>query len=134
MTYQHRPKGVWLISSILGGMAALQMLILSSLLVLEPSSPAVRDVIAALSVPDLIGLYSLAVILLTAMVYFFRLRKRAVPWFAAYIGLGSWAALAYSITLRNVPHFNELVSLGGLLIALAVLTYMLRLRRQEKLI
>jgi hypothetical protein len=63
------------------------------------------------------------------MVLLFRLRSRAISWFAAYIGLASWVAWAYAVAPENPPFFDELVSLAGLLIALAIFGYMLRLRK-----
>ena len=125
-----RPKSVWIISIVLGFMAVSQVVILSSFLVLDFSS---RSVLDALSAFDWLALYALAAILLTAMVSFFRLRKSSIQWFALYIGLGSWGAVLYAITPEREPHFDELASLAGLLVALAVLGYMVRLRKQRKL-
>jgi hypothetical protein len=128
-----RPKLVWVISIVVGLMAASQLLILSSLFALGPSSPGLRNMIASVSAFDWLTLYVLAGILLTSMVFLFRLRSRAVSWFAVYIGLGSWAALGYAVAPMNPPYFDELISLGGLLVALGIFGYMLRLRKRHVL-
>ena len=128
-----RPKLVWVISIVVGLMAASQVVVLSSLLLLGPSSPELRDIIASVPAFDWLTLYVLAGILFTSMVFLFRLRSRAVSWFAVYIGLGSWAALGYAIAPMNPPYFDELVSLGGLLVALGIFGYMLRLRKRQVL-
>ena len=128
-----RPKLVWVISIVVGLMAASQVVVLSSLLLLGPSRPDLRDIIASVPAFDWLTLYVLAGILFTSMVFLFRLRSRAVSWFAVYIGLGSWAALGYAIAPMNPPYFDELVSLGGLLVALGIFGYMLRLRKRQVL-
>jgi hypothetical protein len=136
MTHKNtaRPVAVWFISIVLGSVAVLNIATLWSFLVLGSSNSAVRSALASLPVFDRVTFYVLSVILLTSMAYFFRLRKRAVSWFVVYIGLGSLVALAYSLAPAGLPYFNEFVSLGGLSIALAILAYMLRLRRQHRLI
>ncbi len=126
-----RPKLVWVISLVAGSMALAQLAILS--FVLTSSSTALRDLTASVSAFDWLTLYVLATILLTSMVFLFRLRSRAVSWFAVYVGLSSWVAWAYAIAPENPPYFDELVSLGGLLLALGILAYMLRLRKREVL-
>ena len=112
-------------------MAASQFVILS--LALSSSDTDVRNMIASVSAFDWVMLYALAAILLTSMVFLFRLRSRAVSWFAVYIGLSSWAAWGYAIAPVNPPYFDELVSLAGLVVALAVFGYMLRLRKRKVL-
>jgi hypothetical protein len=129
-----RPLAVWLISMMLGLVAVLNIAILSSFLVSGSANPAMQNALASLPVFDRVMFYLLSGILLTSMVYLFRLRKRAISWFVVYIGLGSLVALAYSLAPAGLPYFNELVSLGGLGVALAILAYMLRLRRQHALI
>jgi len=124
-----RPKLVWVISVIVGLMAASQLVILS--LALSSSDAGVRNMAASLGPFDWLMLYVLAAILLVSMVFLFRLRRRAVSWFAVYIGLASWAAWGLALAPVNPPYFDELVSLGGLLVALGVLAYMLRLRKRE---
>ena len=126
-----RPKLVWVISVVLGLMAASQFVILS--FALSSSSPELRNIIASVSAFDWMMLYVLATILLVSMVYLFRLRRRAVAWFAAYIGLSSWMAFGYALAPNNPPYFDELVSLCGLIVALAVLGYMLQLRKRKVL-
>jgi hypothetical protein len=128
-----RPKLVWVISIVVGLMAASQLAILSSLLVLGPSSPGLRDIVASVSAFDWLTLYVLAASLLTSMVFLFRLRRRAVSWFGVYIGLCSWATWGYALSPENPPYFDELVSLAGLLAALGVFAYMLRLRQRRVL-
>lgn len=127
-----RPKLVWLISGIVGLMAASQLVILS--LALTSSNAAIRTPIATVSAFEWLTLYVLATILLVSMVFLFRLRRRAISWFAVYIGLSSWVAWGYAIAPGNPPFFDELVSLGGLIVALGVLGYMFRLRRREILV
>jgi hypothetical protein len=83
---------------------------------------------------DLATLYVLFAIQLTSMVLFLRLRKRAVSWFGAYIGLASLAAFGYTLASETPSFFNELVSLAGLTLALGILAYMLRLRKRHVLI
>ena len=126
-----RPKLVWVISVIVGLMAASQVVILS--FALSSSHTGVRNMIASVSPFDWLTLYVLAAVLLTSMVLLFRLRSRAVSWFAVYIGLSSWVAWGYALSPGNPPYFDELVSLGGLIVALGVLGYMLRLRKRKVL-
>ena len=126
-----RPKLIWVISVIVGLMAASQVVILS--FALSSSNTGVRNMIASVSPFDWLTLYVLAAILLTSMVLLFRLRSRAVSWFAVYTGLSSWVAWGYAIAPGNPPFFDELVSLGGLIVALGVLGYMLRLRKRKVL-
>lgn len=128
-----RPKLVWVISIVVGLMAVSQIVILSSLFVLGPASSGLRNMIASVSAFDWLTLYVLAGILLTSMFFLFRLRSRAVSWFAVYIGLCSWVVLGYAISPENPPYFDELVSLGGLLAALGIFGYMLRLRQRHVL-
>lgn len=126
-----RPKLVWVISIVVGLMAASQIAILS--LALTSSDTAIRNIIASVSAFDWLMLYVLAAILLTSMVLLFRLRRRAVSWFAVYVGLASWMVWGYALAADNPPYFDELVSLGGLMVALGVLAYMLRLRKRKVL-
>ena len=128
-----RPKLVWVISIVVGLMAVADVVILSWLFVRGPSSPALRDVVASVSAFDWLGLYVLSGILLISMVFLFRLRSRAISWFAVYIGLASWVAWGYAIAPGSPPFFDELVSLAGLLVALGILAYMLRLRKRHVL-
>jgi hypothetical protein len=126
-----RPKLVWLISGIVGLTAASQLVILS--FALSSSNTGVRSMTASVSAFDWLTLYVLAAILLTSMVFLFRLRSRAVSWFAVYVGLSSWAVWGYALTPENPPYFDELVLLGGLIVALDILGYMLRLRARHVL-
>lgn len=127
-----RPKLVWLISSVVGLMATSQLAILS--FALSSSNTTLRNTIAAVSAFEWVTLYVLAAILLVSMVFLFRLRRRAVSWFCVYIGLSSWVAWGYAAAPGKPPFFDELVSLGGLIVALGVLGYMLRLRKREILV
>ena len=127
-----RPKLVWVISGVVGLMAASQLVILS--LVLTSSNTAIRNSIASVSAFEWLTLYVLATILLVSMVFLFRLRRRAISWFAVYVGLSSWVAWGYAVAPGNPPFFDELVSLGGLIVALGVLGYMFQLRRREILV
>jgi hypothetical protein len=106
-----RPKLVWVISGIVGLMAASQLVMLS--LALTSSNAAIRNSIATVSAFEWLTLYVLAAILFVSMVFLFRLRRRAISWFAVYIGLSSWVAWGYAIAPGNPPFFDELVSLGG---------------------
>jgi hypothetical protein len=126
-----RPKLVWVISVIAGLMAASQLVILS--LALTSSNAEFRNVTASVSAFDWLTLYVLATILLMSMVFLFRLRRRAVSWFAVYVGLSSWVAWAYAIAPDNPAYFDELVSLGGVIVALGVLAYMRSLRKRKVL-
>ena len=128
-----RPFPVWVISIGVGLLAATQITLLSSLFVVQTSSSSARDLVERVPVFDWLTLYVLAFVLLTSMVWFFRLRKRAVTWFAAYVGLGSLAVFGWSGGPRQ-PFFDELVSLAGLLVALLIYAYMLHLRRNAKLV
>jgi hypothetical protein len=125
------PKLVRVFAAIIALLAVSQMVILSS--VLSSSSPALRSMVESVPTFEWLTLYVLAAILLTSMVSLFRLRSRAVSWFAAYIGLGSWVVWGYATAPENPPYFDELVSLGGLIVALGVFAYMLRLRKRKVL-
>ncbi len=126
-----RPKLVWVIS-IVAGLMAVSQLVISSF-ALSSSNTGVRNMIASVSMFEWLTLYVLAAILLTSMVFLFRLRRRAVSWFAVYVGLSSWVVWGYALAPENPPYFDELVSLGGLIVALGVLGYMLRLRQRKVL-
>jgi hypothetical protein len=128
-----RPKPVSVISILVGLVALANLGILSWLFARAPSSPVLRNVVASVSAFDWLTLYALSGMLLVSMVFLFRLRSRAISWFGAYIGLGSWTAWAYGIAPGNLRFFDELVSLTGLLIALGILGYMLRLRKRHVL-
>jgi hypothetical protein len=124
-------KLVRVLAATIGLLAVSQIVILSS--VLSSSNPVLRSMVESVSASEWLTLYVLATILLTSMVFLFRLRSRAVSWFAVYIGLGSWVAWGYATAPRNPPYFDELVSLGGLIVALGVFAYMLRLRKRKLL-
>jgi hypothetical protein len=128
----HRPLAVWAISIVASAMAGLQIAILSGILLTQ--DPAAIRIASMLEPIDYLTFFGASALLLISMALFFRLRKKAVSWFGAYIGLGSLACLGYSLSPRTLPYFDELVSLAGLLVALAVFAYMLRLRGQQRLV
>jgi hypothetical protein len=128
-----RPILVWVISIVLGAAASLNIMILSASR-LDLMGSAYRSAVASLTSFDLVTLYVLFAVQLTSMVFFLRLRKRAVSWFGAYIGLASLAAFGYTLGAETPAFFNELVSLAGLMLALGILGYMLRLRKRHVLI
>lgn len=126
-----RPKLVSVISIIVGSMAVSQLAILS--FALRSSDAGLRNSMASVSAFEWLTLYVLAAILLTSMVFLFRLRRRAVSWFAVYIGLSSWVVWGYALAAVNPPFFDELVSLAGMIVALSVLGYMFKLRKRNVL-
>lgn len=126
-----RPKLVWAISIVVGLLAASQIGIVS--LALTSTDAGIRNIVATVAPFDWLMLYALATTLLTSMVLLFRLRRRAISWFAVYVGASSWMVWGYALASDNPPYFDELVSLGGLTVALAVLAYMLRLRKRNVL-
>lgn len=130
---ESRPIIVSVIAGVLGLMAILQITILSWLLATTAASPPLRSAVSSLSAFDWISLYGLSSVLLISMALFHRLSRRSISWFTAYVGFSSWVLVAYVVAGNRPAHFDELVSLGGLLAALAVLGYMLRLRKQGKL-
>lgn len=128
-----RPILVWVISIVLGAAAVLNAMILSASR-LDLLGPAYRSAVASLTSFDLATLYVLFALQLASMVFFLRLRKRAVWVFGAYIGLASLAAFGYTLASETPAFFNELVSLAGVVTALGILAYMLRLRKRHVLI
>ena len=127
-----RPFAVWAISIVSSSLAVLQIAVLSALLLTQ--SPGATRSAALLQPIDYLTFYGGSALLLISMVLFFRLRKKAISWFGAYIGLGSLACLGYSLSPRPLPYFDELASLAGLLVALAIFAYMQRLRGQQRLV
>ena len=128
-----RPIMVWVIAIVLGTAGVLNIAILSASM-LDLLGPAYRSAIASLTGFDIVTLYALFAVQLASMVFFLRLRKRAVSWFGAYIGIASLAAFGYTLAPEKPPFFSELVSIAGLLVALGILAYMLRLRERRVLI
>jgi hypothetical protein len=121
------------ISIVLGAAAALNILVLS-VAKLDLLGAASRDAVAALSAFDTATLYALFAVQLTSMVLFFRLRGRAVSWFAAYVGIASLVAFGYTLAPEPPRFFNEVVSLAGLALAVGVFAYMWQLRQRRVLI
>jgi hypothetical protein len=104
---------------------------LTALLLFGDSVPRGQAVLGQLSAIDWCALYGLQFLLAYSMWRFFLGRKNAVTWFISYIGIGAWCALLYSLSPYKNPHFDELASLVGLFVTLAVLAYMLRLRWRQ---
>ncbi|HET8696911.1 MAG TPA: hypothetical protein VFO94_05470 [Gammaproteobacteria bacterium] len=127
-----RPFMVWLIALILGGAAAVNGALLTAA-TLGLLGPAYRSAVAPLTPFDLVTLYGLFALQLTAMVLFFRLRERAVSLFGAYVGIASLAAFGYTLAGQPPPFFNEIVAVAGLLVALGVFAYMRQLRQRHVL-
>jgi hypothetical protein len=72
--------------------------------------------------------------LLTSMVMLFRLRKSSVRLFGVYLALGVLATAWYALTPEHEPHLDLRVTLFfGMPVALAILLYMLRLKKRAVL-
>ena len=71
-------------------------------------------------------------ILLTSMVTLFRLRKISLYLFGAYLALGVLGSVWYALTPEHELYFDvRVTSFGGVPVALAVLLYMLRLKKRR---
>lgn len=128
-----RPALVWTIALALGASALLTSLTLSWLLLSAPSALPLktRFVRESLSVLDWAPLYLMSATLLASMVMFFRLRKSSVGLFAAYLAGGVFVTILLTATAEPKPYFDLRVTmLAGLPLAIAVLMYMLRLKRR----
>jgi hypothetical protein len=130
-----RPALVFIISVTLGLVAAATALMLTWILlagsaVLDPAALA-RDSLSAL---DWSLLFAASALLLTSMVMLFRLRKSSLYWFGAYLTLGALASVWYVLTPEREPYFDvRVTSFSALPVAVAVLLYMLRLKRRTVL-
>jgi hypothetical protein len=114
-------------------MAVGQIAAMTTLLVFGRNLPQFQPALSQLSAFDWISVYALAGILAVSMINLFRFRAAAASWFLTYAGLSSWVALFYSLTPRVELHFDEIVSLAGLLVALSVFAYIFSLKRAEML-
>jgi hypothetical protein len=131
-----RPALVWLISLALGFMASVASLVLTWLLFAEPAllAPQARFVRESLSALDWASLFVMSVTLLTSMVMLFRLRKSSVHLFALYVAFGMLGVAWYAMTPRQESYFDVRVTLFvGVPVAIAVLLYMLRLKKRAVL-
>jgi hypothetical protein len=128
-----RPTAPWLIAIVLGGMAVLTSLTQSWILLADPAdlTPRAREVLTSFTVFEWVSLFSLHAMLLTAMFLLFRLRKSSVWWFAAYISLGLSFSVWYAISYE--PLVPPAVTGFGTTIAVMVLAYLFRLKRQGNL-
>jgi len=131
-----RPALVLIISVSLGLMAGLTAVVLAWLsfadaTVLAPRMRFARD---SLSVLDWSSLFAMSALLLTSMVTLFRLRKSSLYWFGAYLALGVLGSVWYVLTPERELYFDvRVTSFSGIPVAIAVLLYMLRLRRRAVL-
>jgi hypothetical protein len=126
-----RPTAVLIISIALGAMAAIQIAAFTMLLFFGQDLPQFQRVLFQLSALDWVAIYVLASVLAISMWNLLQLRKSAVSWLLTYVGLSSWVALFYSLSPRNGPHFDEGISLAGLLVAMLVLAYIFKLKQEE---
>jgi hypothetical protein len=130
-----RPASVWVVSIAIGLMACVASLVLAWLLFAEPTL-LVRARVAreSLSAFDWSLLFVMYTTLLTSMIMLFRLRKSSVHLFVVYLALGVLATAWYALTPQREPHFDLRVTLFfGAPVALAMLTYMLRLKKHAVL-
>jgi len=130
-----RPALVWLISIALGLMGSVTSLALAWLLFAEPLlAPQARFARESLSAFDWASLFVMSLTLLTSMVMLFRLRKSSVHLFALYVAFGMLGVAWYAMTPRQESYFDVRVTLFvGVPVAIAVLLYMLRLKKRAVL-
>ena len=131
-----RPALVWLVSIALGLTASVTSLVLAWLLFAEPAllAPQVRFARESLSAFDWVSLFVMSVTLLTSMVMLFRLRKSSVHVFVLYVALGTLVTAWYAMTPEQESHFDPGITLFvGMPVAVAVLLYMLRLKKRAVL-
>jgi hypothetical protein len=132
-----RPALVSIVSVALGLIAGLTAVVLACFLfademLLAPGARFARDSLSAL---DWSSLFAMSGLLLTSMVMFFRLRKSSLYWFGAYLALGVLGSTWYVLTPERELYFDvRVTSLSGLPIAIAVLLYLLRLKRRAVLV
>ena len=131
-----RPALVWVIAITLGLGALLASLALSWLLFSAPPALSIeaRSVRESLSVLEWAPLYLMSATLLASMVMFLRLRKRSVGLFGAYLAGGVLYTILLTVAAEPKPYFDVRVTmLAGMPLAIAVLAYMLRLKRRAVL-
>ena len=80
------------------------------------------------------AIYLMAALLFTSMLQLFRLRSASVWLFAGYIGLGALLSVGHAFMQEPSPYLDLRVTLLTIPVALAVLMYMHRLRRQGALV
>ena len=87
------------------------------------------------SMADILGdLYLMSATLLASMVMFLRLRKRSVGLFGAYLAGGVLYTILLTVAAEPKPYVDVRVTmLAGMPLAIAVLAYMLRLKRRAVL-
>jgi hypothetical protein len=135
---QSRPILVWVIAILFSLMAISQIITHSLLLFLSPSlqAPQVQATIASWSFLDRISPYVLAIVLLVSMIQLFRLQKTSINWLGAYIGLIVLLSIQQAFTttwLDNYGLTGVLSALGGIIIFVIALGYMLWLKRKAVL-
>jgi hypothetical protein len=131
-----RPALVFIISVLLGLMAGVTALVLAWFLfadaaLLAPQTRFARDSLSAL---DWSSLFAMSALLLTSMVMLFRLRKSSLYWFGAYLALGVLGSAWYVLTPERELYFDvRVASFSGIPVAIAILLYMLRLKKRAVL-
>ncbi len=133
-----RPILVWVISIIFSLMAISQIITQSLLLFLSPAlqSPEVQSILESWSLLDRISPYVLDLVLLVSMVQFFRLQKSSINWLGGYIGLAVLLSIQQALTtawLDNYGLMGLLSALGGIVIFVIALGYMLWLKKRDVL-
>jgi len=131
-----RPALVWVISVGLGLMASLTALVLLWILLADPAAlaPRIRFARDSLSVFDWGSLLVMPTILLTSMILLFRLRKTSLHLFGAYLALGVLGSVWYVLTPERELYFDvRVTSFGAMPVAIAVLLYMLPLKKRAVL-
>jgi hypothetical protein len=131
-----RPVLVFVISVLLGLMAGVTALTLAWFLFADATllSPQTRFARDSLSVLDWSSLFAMSALLLTSRVMLFRLRKSSLSWFGAYLALGLLGSVWYALTPERELYIDiHVTSFAGIPVAIAVLFYMLRLKKRAVL-
>ena len=134
-----RPLLVWIISILLVLMALSQVTSHTLVLLLDPSiqPPQVRAVAESWSAFDGMAPYLLAGLLILSMILFFLMRRRAIPWYSAYLVLALLSTLQQAATTSWLEVFSSralLAALAELSLFALVLGYMIWLRRRGSLV
>ena len=129
-----KPAVALILSVCLAAMAITQLAVLSVFLISSFSAAAATRLVYTPTAVDWILLFGISAILLISAVRFYQMRKQSIAWFAVYSGLGCWAALWFSMTPSAEPFFDELASLAGLIAAVGILGYQLKLKSKGLLI